>query len=136
MRLPGAGGAPEIAGSAGEVLIILRQTLKTFVEQLDFMTSVGHGDGGDYRKRIGLTGEGPVAVISDLGILQPDRLSKELTLTSLHPGVTLDEARAATGWELKVSPALQTTPAPTADELLVLRELEQRTALAHGLESL
>jgi glutaconate CoA-transferase subunit B len=117
-------------------LIILRQTLKTFVEQLDFMTSVGHGDGGDYRKRIGLTGEGPVAVISDLGILQPDRLSKELTLTSLHPGVTLDEARAATGWELKVSPALQTTPAPTADELLVLRELEQRTALAHGLESL
>jgi glutaconate CoA-transferase, subunit B len=136
VRLPGAGGAPEIAGSAGEVLIILRQTLKTFVKQLDFMTSVGHGDGGDYRKRIGLTGQGPVAVISDLGILQPDHLSKELTLTRLHPGVRLDEVLAATGWDLKISPDLQITPAPTSDELLVLRELEQRTALAHGLETL
>jgi len=135
VRLPGAGGAPEIAGSAGKVLIILRQTIKTFVKQLDFMTSVGHGEGGDYRKRIGLTGEGPVAVISDLGILQPDHFCKELTLTSLHPGVTLDEVRTATGWDLKVSPDLHTTPAPTADELLVLRELEQRTAQAHGLES-
>src|ERR1700747_237726 len=75
VRLPGAGGAPEIAGSAGEVLIILRQTRKTFVKQLDFMTSVGHGDGGDYRTRIGLRGKGPVAVISDLGILEPDGLS-------------------------------------------------------------
>jgi glutaconate CoA-transferase, subunit B len=135
VRLPGAGGAPEIAGSAGEVLIILRQTLKTFVKQLDFMTSVGHGDGGDYRKRIGLIGEGPVAVISDLGILEPDCLSKELTLSSLHPGVRLDEVRAATGWDLKVSADLQTTPAPTSDELSVLRDLERRTALAHSLES-
>jgi glutaconate CoA-transferase subunit B len=136
VRLPGAGGAPEIAGSAGEVLIILRQTLKTFVDQLDFTTSVGHGNGGDYRKRIGLVGEGPVAVISDLGILRPDHLSKELTLTSLHPGVTLDEARAATGWDLKISSDLKITPAPTADELSVLRELEQRTAIAHKLETL
>jgi glutaconate CoA-transferase, subunit B len=82
-----------------------------------------------------LIGKGPVAVISDLGILEPDCLSKELTLTSLHPGVRLDEARAATGWNLKVSADLQTTPAPTSDELLVLRDLERRTALAHSLES-
>jgi len=136
VRLPGAGGAPEIAGSAGEVLIILRQSLKTFVKQLDFMTSVGHGDGGDYRKRNGLRGQGPVAVISDLGILEPDGLSKELTLTSLHPAGTLDEVRAATGWDLKVSPDLRMTPAPTSDELLVLRELERRTMLAHSSESL
>jgi glutaconate CoA-transferase, subunit B len=136
VRLPGAGGAPEIAGSAGEVLIILRQNSKTFVDRLDFMTSVGHGDGGDYRQRIGLTGQGPAAVISDLGILQPDHRSKELTLTSLHPGVTLEGIRSATGWDLKVSPDLPTTPAPTAEELLVLRDLEQRTAMAHRLEFL
>src|SRR6201997_5451530 len=84
VRLPGAGGAPEIAGSAGEVLIILRQTRKTFVGQLDFPTSVGHGNGGDYRKQIGLTGAGPVAVITDLCILRPDPVSKELTLTDIH----------------------------------------------------
>jgi glutaconate CoA-transferase subunit B len=75
-------------------------------------------------------------VISDLGILEPDGLSKELTLASLHPGVTLDEVRAATGWDLKVSPDLRMTPAPTSDELLVLRELERRTTLAHSSESL
>jgi glutaconate CoA-transferase subunit B len=131
-RLPGAGGAPEIAGSAGKVLIILRQTRKTFVSQLDFRTSVGHGDGGDYRKQIGLVGAGPVAVISDLGILRPDNASKELTLTSIHPGVTLDEVLAVTGWDLKVASNLEVNPAPTSEELSILRELEQRTAEAHG----
>jgi glutaconate CoA-transferase, subunit B len=134
VRLPGAGGAPEIAGSAGEVLLILRQTRKTFVSQLDFMTSVGHGDGGDYRKQIGLVGSGPVAVISDLGILRPDHVSKELTLTSIHSGVTLDEVLAATSWDLTIASNLEVTPAPTSEELSILRELEQRTAKAHGLE--
>jgi glutaconate CoA-transferase, subunit B len=133
VRLPGAGGAPEIAGSAGEVLIILRQTRKTFVGQLDFTTSVGHGSGGDYRKQIGFIGAGPVAVITDLGILRPDNVSKELTLTSMHPGVTLDELLAATSWVLKVAPNLEITPAPTSKELSTLRELEQRTARAHDL---
>jgi glutaconate CoA-transferase, subunit B len=131
VRLPGAGGAPEIAGSAGEVLIILRQTRKTFVGQLDFTTSVGHGNGRDYRKQVGLTGAGPVAVITDLGILRPDPVSKELTLTEIHSGVTLDEVLAGTGWELKVAPNLKFTDAPTSKELSVLRELEQRTARAH-----
>lgn len=135
VRLPGAGGAPEIAGSAGEVLLILRQTRKTFVSQLDFTTSVGHGTGGDYRKRIGLTGVGPVAAITDLGILQPDQVSKELTLTSIHSGVTLDEVRAATSWDLKVASNLEVTPAPTSEELSILRELEQRTTKAHGLKA-
>jgi glutaconate CoA-transferase, subunit B len=135
VRLPGAGGAPEIAGSAGEVLIILRQTPKAFVKQLDFMTSVGHGDGGDFRKRMGLTGRGPVAVISDLGILEPNPSTKELTLTKLHPGVTLDQVRAATGWDLKISPGVQPTTCPTAEELATLRDLEKRTALAHGVKS-
>lgn len=135
VRLPGAGGAPEIAGAAGEVLIVLRQTPKTFVKQLDFMTSVGHGDGAGFRKRMGLTGQGPVAVISDLGILEPDPSSKELTLTKLHPSVTIDQVRAATAWDLKISSELQTTPIPTTAELTALRELEERTALAHGLNA-
>jgi glutaconate CoA-transferase subunit B len=136
VRLPGAGGAPEIASSAGEVLIILRQTGNTFVERLDFTTSVGHGDGGEYRTKIGLAGKGPAAVISDLGILKPHRQTKELTLVSLHPGVTIDQVRSMTGWNLKISESLQVTPAPNAEELTVLRELERRTALAHQLDSL
>src|ERR1700751_4045981 len=132
VRLPGAGGAPEIAGCAGRVLIILRQNPKSFVKPLDFVTSIGHGTGYDYRKTIGLPGAGPAAVITDLGILQPDPDSKELTLTSIHPEVSLDEVRANTGWDLKISPDLQTRQPPTADELSVLRELEQQTALAHS----
>jgi glutaconate CoA-transferase, subunit B len=133
VRLPGAGGAPEIAGSAGEVFIVLRQTRKTFVERLDFVTSVGHGEGGDYRKRTGLTGGGPAAVITDLGILRPDPSSKELTFTNIHPGVAIDEVRAKTGWNLTVSSNLEITPPPTPEELTVLRDLEQRTAAAHGV---
>ena len=133
VRLPGAGGAPEIAGSTGEVFIVLRQTLKTFVERLDFVTSVGHGEGGDYRRRTGLTGGGPTAVITDLGILRPDPTSKELTLTNIHLGVAIDEVRARTGWNLTVAPNLEITPPPTPEELTVLRDLEQRTAAAHGV---
>ena len=134
VRLPGAGGAPEIAGSAGEVLIVLRQTSRTFVDRLDFTTSVGHGGGGDYRRRIGLPGKGPVAVISDLGILRPDDVTKELVLTQIHPGVQVDEIKSATGWQLRISPNLEVTPPPTTEELTCLRDLEQRTALAHGLK--
>ena len=132
VRLPGAGGAPEIAGSAGEVFIILKQTRKSFVERLDFTTSVGHGEGGDYRKRAGLMGKGPVAVITDLGVLRPDQNSKELTLTDIYPGVTINEVRTMTGWDVKVSPNLELTPAPTPEELSILRALEQRTVTAHG----
>jgi glutaconate CoA-transferase, subunit B len=136
VRLPGAGGAPEIAGSAGEVYIVLKQTRKTFVERLDFVTSVGHGDGGDYRKRIGLPGRGPVAAITDLGILCPDQSSQELILTNIHPGLEIAEVRARTGWDLKISQNLQLTPAPSEEELAVLRELERRTAEAHGVTGL
>lgn len=131
VRLPGAGGAPEIASSAKEVLIILRQTQKAFVSKLDFVTSVGHGEGFDYRERLGLRTKGPTAVITDLGILTPDEHSKELTLTSIHPGVLLHEVKAATGWDLKISDNLQVTPTPNSEELRVLRDLETRTAAAH-----
>jgi glutaconate CoA-transferase subunit B len=132
VRLPGAGGAPEIAAMAGEVLIIMRQSRRGFVERLDFVTTAGHLDGGDARRRAGLPGKGPTAVITDLGILAPAPVSRELTLVSLHPGVTVAQAREATGWDLLVAENLAETPPPEAQELEALRALLRRTAEAHG----
>jgi len=124
VRLPGAGGAPEIAASCGEVIIVARQTRERFVERLDFVTSVGHGSRGETRPQLGLRGRGPTAVITDLGVLEPDALTGELVLTSVHPGVSASEVRAATGWELRVAASLRRTVPPTEEELRVLRELE------------
>ena len=124
VRLPGAGGAPEIAASCAEVIIVVRQTRNRFVEKLDFVTSVGHGSGGDERRRLSLRGGGPTAVITDLGVLEPDPVTRELVLTRVHTGVTADDARAATGWELRVAATLETTAPPTDEELRMLRDLE------------
>src|SRR5882672_11067857 len=132
VRLPGAGGAPEIAASCGEVLITLRQSRRSFVNTLDFVTSVGYLDGGDSRERLRLPGKGPTAVITDLGILTPDPVTKELVQTSVHPGVTIDQAVAATGWPLRVATHPAVTALPTDNELTVLRDLLDRTARAHG----
>jgi glutaconate CoA-transferase subunit B len=108
VRLPGAGGAPEIARSSKEVIVIVRQSRRTFVEKLDFLTSVG---------------ERTSVVITDLGILRPDPATHELTLTCLHPGVNVEDVRAATGWSLRVAPDVAVTPPPKADELAALRAL-------------
>ncbi len=126
VRLPGAGGAPEIAASCTEVIIVVRQTRQRFVERVDFVTSLGYGSGGHERRRLGLRGGGPTAVITDLGVLEPDRDTRELILTHVHPGVTAGDARAATGWDLKVASTLDTTAPPSDEELAVLRELEAR----------
>ena len=132
VRLPGAGGAPEIASNAKETWIIIKQTQRSFVSKLDFMTSVGHLDGGDSRVKSGARGKGPTAVITDMGVLTPDPVTRELTLTALHPRVSVEQAKANTGWDLKVAPRLPVTKAPTAAELATLRDLQQRTARAHG----
>lgn len=132
VRLPGAGGAPEIASNAREVLIIVKQTARSFVAKLDFVTSAGHLDGGDARERLKLPGKGPVAVITDLCIMEPAPGSRELTVVSLHEGITREQVTAATGWPVRFTDSLGTTPAPTDHELQVLRALQQRTALAHG----
>ncbi|AWK89913.1 CoA-transferase subunit beta [Azospirillum thermophilum] len=132
VRLPGAGGAPEIAAQAREVFIVLKQSPKSFVDKLPFITSAGYLDGGDARQKAGIPGAGPTAVITDLGILTPDPVTRELTLTSIHPGVTVEQVTAATGWDLKISPDLRTTPAPEPDALAALRDLQDRTARAHG----
>ncbi|GAB3418486.1 CoA-transferase subunit beta [Flindersiella endophytica] len=125
VRLPGAGGAPEIAGCCGEVLVVVRQSKRTFVEQVDFITSLGYGTGPGDREQLGLRGKGPVRVITDLGVLEPDPSTCELTLTSVHPGVDVDAVRAAVGWDLAVAGELGTTPEPTVRELSELRELER-----------
>ncbi|EHK86065.1 acyl CoA:acetate/3-ketoacid CoA transferase, beta subunit [Saccharomonospora azurea SZMC 14600] len=124
VRLPGAGGAPEIAGSCGEVFVVVRQSTRTFVEEVDFVTSVGHGRGPGDREKLGLRGAGPTLVITDLGVLRPDPETRELVLTQVHPGVDVEQVREATGWDLRVSPELSTTQPPTERELTVLRELK------------
>lgn len=124
VRLPGAGGAPEIAASCARVVVIVRQSQRVFVEKVDFVTSVGFGTGPGDRERLGLRGAGPQAVITDLGVLTPDPDTCELTLTHVHPGVTVDEVRDATGWNLAVSPDLRVTDEPTETELDTLRTLE------------
>jgi glutaconate CoA-transferase subunit B len=122
-RLPGAGGAPEIAASAGHVIVIVRQSARTFVERCDFRTSVGFGDGPGSREEYGLRGAGPDLVITDLGILRPDADTCELVLTSLHPGISAEQAVAATGWPLRVADDVSVTHEPSELELSTLRAL-------------
>ena len=123
VRLPGAGGAPEIAANCRDVIITLPHSRRAFVEQLDFVTSLGHGSGDGHREQLGLRGRGPAAVITDLCVLRPDPDSRELTLTAVHPGVSVEDVQAATGWELASAPEVSTTSPPSTEELTVLREL-------------
>ncbi|MBO0514867.1 CoA-transferase subunit beta [Streptomyces beijiangensis] len=123
-RLPGAGGAPEIAANCRQVLMVLRHSPRNFVAKLDFVTTLGHGAGPQDRKRLGMRGAGPVAVITDLGILRPDPDTAELTLTDLHPGVSVEQIRQATGWKLRTAPEPRTTAPPTEAELTALRTLK------------
>jgi glutaconate CoA-transferase subunit B len=130
VRLPGAGGAPEIATSAGEVIVMLRQTPRSFVPVVDFVTSVGFGRHGE--GRVGRVGAGPSVVITDLGLLRPDPVSHVLTLVATHPGVEVEEVRAQTGWELRIAEAVDVTEPPTSEELTILRDLKERTRRAHA----
>ena len=132
VRLPGSGGAPDIAACAREVLIIMKQSPRSFVARLDFMTSCGYLGGTGERRRAGFPGAGPRAVITDFGILRPDAETEELQLAAIYPGATVDAARAATGWPLRVAPALETLPAPDPADLAVLRELQAATQAAHA----
>ncbi|WP_328990177.1 hypothetical protein OG394_28460 [Kribbella sp. NBC_01245] len=126
VRLPGAGGAPEIASAAKRVIVIVRQSTRTFVEKVEFISSVGFGPTGQEREAYGMTGAGPTLVITDHGVLEPDPSTNELTLTRLHEGVDLATAKAATGWDLKVADQLVTVPPPTFVELDALRRLQRR----------
>jgi glutaconate CoA-transferase, subunit B len=123
VRLPGAGGAPEIAAACREVIVVLRQSLRTFVGRVDFVTSVGFGDGPGSRERLGLTGAGPRRVITDLGVLTADATTCELVLSGVYPGGSVRKVKESTGWSLRVADDLAEIPRPTSDELTALREL-------------
>ena len=130
VRLPGAGGAPEIVSSAGEVIVMLRHTERAFVPSVDFVTSVGFGRQGE--GRVGHVGAGPTVVITDLGVLEPGPTTNELTLVSTHPGVEVSDVMSHTGWDLLVADPVVTTEPPTPEELGILRDLVARTKQAHS----
>ena len=132
VRLPGGGGAPEIATCAGEVFVNVKHSKRTFVENVDFITTLGYGRDGKARDKVPNIGKGPTRVITDLCILKPDPDSKELVVTSLHPGVTREQVIDATGWEIRFADRLDTTPIPSAEELDILRDLKERTRRRHA----
>ena len=131
-RLPGAGGAPEIAQHAQQTFVVLKQTPRSFVAELDFVTTPGFLSGHGERARRGLDGAGPQFVVTDLGLLRPDPQTEELTLVALYPGVDADQACLATGWPLAVADEVETLAPPSEAELRVLRDLQQRTRAAHA----
>jgi glutaconate CoA-transferase subunit B len=131
VRLPGAGGAPEIAASCREVIVVVRQSARSFVDRVDFVTSVGYGSGPGDRERLGLTGAGPQKIITDLGVLEPDRRTLEFTLTGLYPGVSVAAAKERTGWDLAIAAEPEIIAVPTAAELAALRRFAGPRARSH-----
>jgi glutaconate CoA-transferase, subunit B len=121
VRLPGSGGSQEIAAWAARCYVMTPHQKRRFPEKLDFGTSAGYLDGRGRRQALGLRGGGTQAVVTDLGILEPDA-DGELVLTALHPGATFEQARANTGWDLKAAPQMRTTEPPSPQELAILRE--------------
>lgn len=131
VRLPGAGGAPEMAAACQRIFVVMPHSSRAMVEELDFMTSLGHGEGGESRARRGIATAGPVKVITDLCIMEPDAVTRELTVTSVHPGVTRESIQAATGWRVRFAPDVTETPPPSPEALEVLRKVKADTVRAH-----
>jgi glutaconate CoA-transferase, subunit B len=131
-RLPGAGGAPEIALHAKQIFVVLKQSPRSFVAKLDFCTSAGFFNGHGERARRAIAGAGPQVVITDLGVLKPAADSQELTLVARYENVSVDKIRQATGWPLAIANNIDVVATPTADELRVLRDLHKRTEIAHA----
>jgi glutaconate CoA-transferase subunit B len=124
VRLPGSGGAPDIASLARRHVVIMAHERRRFVERVDYVTSPGHGEGGDWRARTGLPGGGPSAVITTLGLFRFDAVTREMVLASAHPGVTVDQIRAQTGWPLRLAQPVTETPPPSAAELAMIRRFD------------
>ncbi|RJS91095.1 CoA-transferase subunit beta [Salinisphaera sp. Q1T1-3] len=132
VRLPGGGGAPEMATCTGEIFITLKHSKRTFVEAVDFVTTVGFGRDGTARDGVPHIGAGPTRVITDLCVMQPDPETRELTVTSIHPGVGRDEIIEATGWAIAFADDVTDTAEPSDQELHVLRALKARTETHHA----
>jgi glutaconate CoA-transferase subunit B len=135
VRLPGSGGATEIATGCHRVYIVMKHGPRAFVERLDFLTSLGHGPTGRERQTLGLATQGPTLIVTDLCTMRPDPDTNEFKVMTLHPGVTADTVRTNTGWDLQFHDQVMETPAPSSSELGALRDLVDRTARAHGTVS-
>ena len=131
-RLPGAGGAPEIAAHARQTFVVMKASPRSFVATLDFRTSAGFLEGHGARARTTARGAGPRAVITDFGMLTPEPGSEELVLSGLFHGATVEEARAAVGWPLRVDATVEAIEPPSRIELEALRALHARTREAHA----
>jgi glutaconate CoA-transferase subunit B len=123
-RLPGSGGASDIASLADRIVVLLRHERRRFPERVDYLTSPGYGSGANWRKRVGLPRGGPAAVITDLGLLRFSSESREAELASYHPGSSPDTIVAETGWNLRFAADLHETPEPSQEEVAVLRQLD------------
>lgn len=132
VRLPGSGGAPEIATGCRRTFIVMRHDRRALVERLDFVTTLGHGPTGRERRDLGLDSEGPMLLVTDLCIMRPHPDTKELEVVSLHPGATMMQVRDNTGWGIRFAAELAETPPPSEHELAALRDLNGRTARAHA----
>ena len=111
VRLPGSGGASEIATSCGKIFMIMRHSARSFVEKLDFLTSLGHGRSGRERRALGITTQGPALLVTDLCIMSPDPATNEFVVASLHAGATRDQVRENTGWNIRFAETVEETPA-------------------------
>jgi glutaconate CoA-transferase, subunit B len=133
VRLPGSGGATEIASGCHKVFIVMRHSPRAFVKTLSFQTSLGHGRTGRERKAMGIPTAGPVLLVSDLCTMRPHPETNEFQVATLHPGITREAVRSQTGWPVQFAGSVVESPPPTAIELGVLRDLNARTAIAHGV---
>ena len=131
VRLPGGGGAPEIAVHAQRIFITMKQSPRGFVPKIDFFTSFGFGTGGSDRTDRGIITRGPTRLMTDLAVWAPEPETKELQVVSLHPGVTREAMAASVGWEILYADQVDETPPPTVQELEILRDLHARTKAAH-----
>ncbi|HYL35996.1 MAG TPA: CoA-transferase subunit beta [Bryobacteraceae bacterium] len=132
VRLPGSGGATEIATSCGRTFLIMRHNKRSLVDQVDFVTSLGHGRTGVERRALGVATEGPALLVTDLCVMKPEAGTNEFIVTSIHPGVTRERIQESTGWNVRFAASVTETAPPASVELDALRELNQRTAQAHG----
>jgi glutaconate CoA-transferase subunit B len=131
-RLPGSGGACEIGTLCGRTYIVMSQSARSFVANVDFITTLGHGRTGKERKQFGVDTRGPALLVTDLCIMEPDPQTNEFEVVSLHPGVTQGRVKQATGWPVKFASRVKETESPSSRELDTLRALHERTAVAHS----
>lgn len=132
VRLPGAGGATEIATSCGRIFIVMRHHPRAMVRKLDFLTTLGHGPTGRERKQLGISTAGPTLLVTDLCIMQPEPETNEFIVSAVHPGVTQEQVRQNTAWNVRFADNVPETEAPRPLELDTLRDLNARTARANG----